>query len=99
MARTLGYYVAFTSGDGSLVDEMEQYFGSTFQKMTDTEKCWLIYRMGYHLWFEDAEALGVSDPVEEALNRINSELPVGQRLALLLALLAQLSETLKHQLA
>jgi hypothetical protein len=55
--------------------------------------------MGYHLWFEDADAQGVSDAVEDAMNRINSELPVGQRLALLQALLAQLSEVLKHQLA
>lgn len=98
MARTLGYYVGFTSGDGSLMDEMEQYFGSTFQRMTPTEKCWLLYKMGFQLWFHDADAQGVSDPVEEALNRINSELPVGQRLALLQALVAQLSETLKHQL-
>ena len=98
MARTLGYYVAFTSGDGSLLDQMEQYFGSTFQRMSATEKCWLLYRMGYHLWFEDADALGVSDPVEDALFQINSELSVGQRLALLQALLAQLSETLHNQL-
>ena len=98
MARTLGYYVAFTSGDGSLMDQMEQYFGSTFQNMNPTEKCWLIYKMGFQLWFHDADAQGVSDAVEDAMNRINSELPVGQRLALLQALLAQLSEVLKHQL-
>ena len=98
MARTLGYYVAFTSGDGSLLDRMEQYFGSTFQKMSATEKCWLIYKMGFQLWFHDADAEGVSDEVEDALNQINEELTVGQRLALLQALLAQLSEILEHQL-
>ncbi len=64
MTRTLGYYVGFTGGDGSLVDQMDQYFGSTFQNMTSTEKCWLLYKMCYQLWFHDADALGVSDAVE-----------------------------------
>ncbi|MDF5714288.1 MAG: hypothetical protein PUP93_10440 [Rhizonema sp. NSF051] len=98
MARNLGYYVNYTPKDGGLFGEMESYFGSTFQNMTPTEKCWLIYKMGYQLWFHDADADGVSEAVEEAEQRIEEELSVGDRLGLLQAILDQLKETLKHQL-
>ena len=98
MARPLGFYVGYTPGDGGLFGELESYFGSTFQNMTPTEKCWLLYKMGFHLWFKDADADGVSDAVEEAEQRIESELSVGDRLGLIQALQDQLKETLKHQL-
>ncbi|MFL9458110.1 hypothetical protein AB0758_44690 [Tolypothrix bouteillei VB521301_2] len=38
MSKPVGYYVSST--DSTLIDEMVDYFGSQFQNMTPTEKCW-----------------------------------------------------------
>ncbi|WP_414589955.1 hypothetical protein [Scytonema sp. PCC 10023] len=84
MSKPVGYYANYTPFDGSLIDQMVEYFGDQFQNMTPTEKCWLLYRIGYHLWFHDAEALGVRSEVENAMSRIESELGAGDKLALTL---------------
>ncbi|GAB1544791.1 hypothetical protein NUACC21_74670 [Scytonema sp. NUACC21] len=95
MTKPVGYYAASDSG---LIEEMIDFFGSTFGNMTPTEKCWLLYRIGYHLWFHDAEAEGVSEEVENAMSRICLELSAGEKLSLMDAITNQLKSQLKNML-
>jgi hypothetical protein len=94
--KPVGYYVS--SDDSTLIDEMVDYFGNQFQNMTPTEKCWLLYRIGFHLWMHDADGEGVRDEVENAMSRIEQELSAPERLSLMDALVNQLKVTLRHML-
>ncbi len=58
----------------------------------------LLYRIGFHLWMHDAEGEGVSEQVENALSRIESELSAGERLSLIDALVNQLKYQLRNLL-
>lgn len=88
MTKPVGYYVS--SDETTLVDEMIDCFGNQFENMSATEKCWLLYRIGYQLWFHDADGEGVSEPVETAMTRIEQELSTQERLSLMDALVNQL---------
>lgn len=63
MPKSVGEFVNFVLGDGSLVSEMELTYGSYFGGLNEAEKAWMIYQLGYQLW-QDAEE-SVSDEVEE----------------------------------
>jgi hypothetical protein len=95
MSKPVGYYA---SSDSTLIDEMVDYFGSQFENMTPTEKCWLLYRIGHVLWLHDAEAGDVRDEIENAMNRIEQELSAGERLSLMDAIVNQLKTQLKNML-
>ena len=96
MTKPVGYYTNYTPFDGTLLDEMVNYFGSQFEKMSPTETCWLIYRIGYYLWFHECSGGGISDDVESALNRIEIELTVGDKLGLIEAITNQLKSVAKQ---
>jgi hypothetical protein len=93
--KPIGYYA---SSESPLIDEMVDYFGSQFENMTPVEKCWLLYRIGFHLWMHDAEGGDVRDEIENAMNRIELELSPGERLSLMDAVVNQLKVQLKNML-
>lgn len=90
----VGYYAS--SVETTLIDELIEHFGSQFENMTPTEKCWLLYRIGHHLWMHDAEGEGVSDEVEVAMNRIEQELSPRERLSIMEAIVNQLKYQLRR---
>ncbi|WP_445630424.1 hypothetical protein [Nostoc sp. DSM 114167] len=42
MSKPLGYYTAYTPGDGSYLESLENRYGATFEKMTKKEKLFLV---------------------------------------------------------
>lgn len=38
MSKPLGYYTGYTPGDNSLLEKVQEEYGSTFEKMTKREK-------------------------------------------------------------
>lgn len=43
MTKPLGYYCAYTPGDGGLLGEMEEEWGgSTFEKLNQSERLWVL---------------------------------------------------------
>lgn len=92
MAKPIGYYTNYTPGDGGLLGEMEEAWGSSFEKLKDSERFWLIALVAYEKCAGKGfgEDEGISEEVEEAANRIPKELPDCDVLGLLEALVHQL---------
>ena len=42
MSRPIGYFCNYTPGDGGLLGEMEESWGSSFEELTQSEKLWLL---------------------------------------------------------
>lgn len=38
MSKPLGYYTSYTPGDGSLLERVQEEYGSTFERITKREK-------------------------------------------------------------
>lgn len=89
MTKPLGYYTAYTPGDGGLLGEVEEAWGSTFDKLRDDEKLWLIGRLANELWQEYPIDEPPGEGVVETANRAPSELSVLNRIGLMNALIAQ----------
>lgn len=49
MSKPLGYYTAYTPGDGSLLEKLEEEYGSTFEKMTKREKLVILTVLASHI--------------------------------------------------
>ena len=49
MSKPLGYYTACTPGDGSLLEKLEEEYGSTFEKMTKREKLVILTVLASHI--------------------------------------------------
>lgn len=87
--KPLGFYVAYTPGDGGLLGEIENAWGSTFEKMRNDEKLWFIYRLAYELWCDSPLDEPPSEDVERAADRAKSELSNSDRIGLITALISQ----------
>ncbi|MEH2348117.1 MAG: hypothetical protein V7K55_08955 [Nostoc sp.] len=42
MSKPVGYFTSYTINDGSLLDSLQERYGSTFELMTKREKLFLI---------------------------------------------------------
>jgi hypothetical protein len=49
MSKPLGYYTAYTPGDGSVLDELDDMFGSNLEKLSVRDKLFLIGALGAQL--------------------------------------------------
>lgn len=90
MAKPLGYYTSYTPGDGGLLGEIEEAWGSTFDKLRDDEKLWLIGRLANELWQEYPIDEPPGEGVELVAHRAPSELSVSDQIGLMNALVAQI---------
>jgi hypothetical protein len=88
MVKPIGYWTSFAPNDGSLISEMEQAWGSTFEKLNEAERAWMIYQLGYQLW-QDAEE-SVSDGVETVIQQAQSHISNIDKLGLIQALVEQI---------
>jgi hypothetical protein len=88
MPKPIGYWTNFAPRDGSLLSEMEQAWGSHFEKLNEAERAWMIYQLGYQLW-QDAEE-SVSDGVETVIQQAQSHISNIDKLGLIQALVEQI---------
>ncbi|MEH2139916.1 hypothetical protein [Nostoc sp.] len=49
MSKPLGYYTSYLPGDGSVLDELDDMFGSNLEKLTLKDKLFLIGALGAQL--------------------------------------------------
>ncbi|MDZ7960762.1 MAG: hypothetical protein RMY34_23260 [Aulosira sp. DedQUE10] len=84
--KPIGFYA---NNQNPLIADMEESWGSRFENLNEASKAWMIYQLGYQLWFNDAEGQ-VTDEAEEAIARAQIELKPQEKLRLLEALINQL---------
>ncbi|MDZ8070367.1 MAG: hypothetical protein RMY64_32955 [Nostoc sp. DedQUE08] len=49
MSKPLGYYTAYTPGDNSLLQTVQEEYGSTFEKMSKREKLVILTVLASHI--------------------------------------------------
>lgn len=88
MVKPIGYWTDFTPGDGSLLSDMEAAWGSNFEALNESEKAWMLCRIGNQLYMDAEGSLG--DEFESISNRIRAELDNRSKLGLIQALVEQI---------
>ncbi|MEA5574170.1 hypothetical protein [Calothrix sp. UHCC 0171] len=94
--KPIGYYTNYTPGDEGLLDEMQSAWGAQLQELNNIDRLWMIYKLAEELCAEFEEALEIEDlteGVEEAVERSNSELQQSDRLGLIEALVNQVKHS------
>ncbi|MEH1777169.1 hypothetical protein [Nostoc sp.] len=88
MVKPIGYWTNFTPGDGSLLSEMEEVWGSHFEKLNNTERVWIIHELVDYLWQDTEESVrdGVESLTQDAQNGISNS----DKLGLIQALVEQI---------
>ncbi len=87
MTLPIGYFTSYTPGDGSLLESLQEEYGSTFEQMTKREKLFLIFSIASQLC---EQAPGRSrDEIYVVGYQVNSSLSLRDRKGLLEALVNQ----------
>lgn len=86
MSKPLGYYTSYIPGDGSVLDKLDDEFGSNLEKLTTKEKLFLIGALGAQLCADQSGE--VSCPVKSIYPKIVL-MPTGDIEGLIEALIAQ----------
>jgi hypothetical protein len=96
MPKPIGYYTNYTPGDEGLLAQMQEAWGTQLQELNNGDRLWMIYKLAEELCAEFEEALEIEDlteGVEEAVERSNSELQQSDRLGLIEALVNQVKHS------
>lgn len=88
MTKPIGYYTNYAPGQEGLLADMQETWGSSFEKLNEAERAWMIYQLGYQLW-QDAEG-SVNESVELGVQRAQVELKNWDKLGLVAALVDQI---------
>ncbi len=88
MSQPVGYYV---SSDSELLEQMQESWGTQFQKLTNVERIWMISKLAENLCAEldPDDEQEIRGGVESAMERLD-ELSMGQQAGLILALINQI---------
>ncbi|MHC5819282.1 MAG: hypothetical protein ACYT04_26230 [Nostoc sp.] len=96
MTKPIGYYSSVMPGDGSLLDELQEEFGSTFEELNRLEKLLLLHLLTTNLLQTEIKMVG-SYPASQAQTRmtpvmsdVNKKLLMGEHLGLVDAIVNQL---------
>jgi len=88
MGKSVGHFTRDTINDGSLLDSLEEEYGSEFQLMTRREKLYLIQAIAIQLC--DQSPGQCREEIYVVGHQINSSLPLHDREYLLEDLIDQL---------
>ncbi|MCC5622815.1 hypothetical protein [Nostoc sp. CHAB 5715] len=88
MSKPIGYFTGYTINDGSLVESLQEEYGSTFELMTQHEKLFLISAISAQLC--DQAPGKCRDEIYVVGHQINSSLPKHDRIGLIEALINQI---------
>ncbi|MDF5726627.1 MAG: hypothetical protein PUP92_00970 [Rhizonema sp. PD38] len=92
MAIPLGSFTGYTPGDGGLLGDMEESWGTYFEELTQSEKLWILSYVTGSITAdasEDYDPYDVNDCVNAACERLD-ELTFGTKLGLAQFLIANL---------
>ncbi len=87
MTKPIGHFTSYTPGDGSLLESLQEEYGSTFGQMSRREKLFLISSLASQLC-EQAPGR-CRDEIYVVGYQVNSSLSVKDREGLLEALIHQ----------
>ncbi|MBW4558743.1 MAG: hypothetical protein KME59_23000 [Trichormus sp. ATA11-4-KO1] len=97
MNKPLEYYTSVTPGDGSLLDKLQNEYGSTFEKLSRLEKLYIVGLLITNLVMNEADAITAD---REAANQAKvhaaitatkfRNLPIKEHLGLVDAIVNQL---------
>lgn len=96
MTKPLGYYCAVTLGDCSFLDELQERYGSTFEKLNRLEKLYILSAIISNLTATQTSLSGrivASETlvkVTPIIEQINQRLLIGEHLGLADAIVNQL---------
>jgi hypothetical protein len=94
MNKPLGYYTSYTPGDDTLLEKMQEAWGSKFEALSNVERAWMIQQIAENLCADfcgQVEDDSVSQGVERVIERIhNDELTIGDQLRLIESLVNQI---------
>jgi len=88
MSKPIGYWTNFTPGDGSLLSDMEQTWGSSFGSLNESQRAWLILQLANQLYMDAEGSLG--NDFEPLSNRMRTEIDNHNKLGLIQALVEQI---------
>lgn len=87
MTKPIGHFTSDTINDGSLLDSLQEEYGSTFELITRREKLYLIQALAIQLC--DQSPGQCREEIYVVGHQINSSLPLSDREGLLEALINQ----------
>ncbi|MHC5613419.1 MAG: hypothetical protein ACYTXA_21085 [Nostoc sp.] len=87
MSKPIGFFTSYTQGDGSLLESLQEEYGSTFELMTKREKLFLISAIAIQLC--DQAPGRCREEIYVVGHQINSSLPQADRQGLIEALTNQ----------
>lgn len=96
MTKPVGYYCSVTPGDGSLLDELQEEFGSTFEGLTKLQKLQILNTLINNLTDAHIKTISSRAATEEAnavtpvINQIKQNLSIGEHLSWADAIVNQL---------
>ncbi|MEH2140346.1 hypothetical protein [Nostoc sp.] len=88
MSKPIGHYTSYTINDGSLLESLQEKYGSTFELMTRREKLFLISAVAAQLC--DQAPGRCRDEIYTVGHQIKSSLPLYDREGLVEALTNQI---------
>ncbi|MEH2000574.1 MAG: hypothetical protein V7L00_17815 [Nostoc sp.] len=87
MNRPIGHFTSYTPGDGSLLESLQEEYGSGFEKMSRREKLFLIAAIAIQSC--DQANGRCRDEIYVVGHQINSSLPLEDKEGLIQALIHQ----------
>ncbi|MEH2087806.1 hypothetical protein [Nostoc sp.] len=87
MSKPIGFFTSYTINDGSLLESLQEEYGSTFEQMSRREKLFLISALAIQLC--DQSPGSCRNEIYIVGHQANSSLPVGDREGLIEALINQ----------
>ncbi len=88
MTKPVGYYTSYSFGDGSLLEQLQEEYGSTFQKISEREKFLLIQSLATELGDSLHEL--PRDEIYQLQEKLNTQLSQSDRAALIESLISQI---------
>ena len=87
MSKPVGHFTSYVLGDGSLLESLQEEYGSTFERMTKREKLFLISAIAIQSC--DQAPGRCRDEIYVVGHQINSSLPAADREGLIESLINQ----------
>ena len=87
MSKPVGHFTSYTLGDGSLLESLQEEYGSTFEQMTKREKLFLIFTIAAQSC--DQAPGRCRDEIYVVGHQINSSLSASDREGLIESLINQ----------
>lgn len=91
MSKPLGFYTSYTPGDGSPLEQLQEQWGAYFEKMTQTDKAYILHAIAENYYIEEPNS--PSEQVQETFRELILNLPTHDQLGIAEALINQIRYT------